>query len=338
MPGQGRCGAGSSGGGLASALDKGPLCCPRLRGNLLGRDIFLLPPLHALSLLRNSCDQDRGRARRHRLLRGAWGAGSPFPKPLSPLAPGGSGTPPVLFWGAVPPLTLLFVAQVEDGGKAALSRRLQPGDELVNISGTPLYGSRQEALILIKGSYRTLKMIVRRLAALRVGGAEGVVVPRVGGLHLLRGLAGAWWCPCLHPSLEVPCAGMGWGQPHHGCQHPMVSGGSPTQCATSAAGAVWRARHPLAGRYPQVWPLLSLPACLRAAGLGKEGEAGLGSAVVSTTSPPPNLHPLPGCILTGLQQHPGAEAAQGTGCHGAVLGLSSIHGEFEGSGGEGPLC
>ncbi|XP_037978703.1 protein Shroom4 isoform X2 [Motacilla alba alba] len=51
---------------------------------------------------------------------------------------------------------------VEDGGKAALSRRLQPGDELVNISGTPLYGSRQEALILIKGSYRTLKMVVRR--------------------------------------------------------------------------------------------------------------------------------------------------------------------------------
>ncbi|XP_055583617.1 protein Shroom4 isoform X2 [Falco cherrug] len=56
----------------------------------------------------------------------------------------------------------LIVSKVEDGGKAALSHRLQPGDELVNISGTPLYGSRQEALILIKGSYRTLKMIVRR--------------------------------------------------------------------------------------------------------------------------------------------------------------------------------
>ncbi|XP_009463288.1 PREDICTED: protein Shroom4 [Nipponia nippon] len=74
----------------------------------------------------------------------------------------GSGTPCGVFWGAVPPLTPLSVTQVEDGGKAALSRQLQPGDELVNISGTPLYGSRQEALILIKGSYRTLKMIVRR--------------------------------------------------------------------------------------------------------------------------------------------------------------------------------
>ncbi|XP_041340724.1 protein Shroom4 isoform X4 [Pyrgilauda ruficollis] len=56
----------------------------------------------------------------------------------------------------------LIISKVEDGGKAALSRRLQPGDELVNISGTPLYGSRHEALILIKGSYRTLKMVVRR--------------------------------------------------------------------------------------------------------------------------------------------------------------------------------
>ncbi|XP_067327695.1 protein Shroom4 isoform X2 [Anolis sagrei] len=39
---------------------------------------------------------------------------------------------------------------------------MRSGDELVNINGTPLYGSRQEALILIKGSYRTLKMILRR--------------------------------------------------------------------------------------------------------------------------------------------------------------------------------
>ncbi|KAG6926667.1 shroom family member 4, partial [Chelydra serpentina] len=56
----------------------------------------------------------------------------------------------------------LIVSKVEDGGKAALSRKMRPGDELVNINGTPLYGSRQEALVLIKGSYRTLKMIVRR--------------------------------------------------------------------------------------------------------------------------------------------------------------------------------
>ncbi|XP_060126499.1 protein Shroom4 isoform X1 [Zootoca vivipara] len=56
----------------------------------------------------------------------------------------------------------LVVSKVEDGGKASLSQNMCPGDELVNINGTPLYGSRQEALILIKGSYRTLKMIIRR--------------------------------------------------------------------------------------------------------------------------------------------------------------------------------
>ncbi|XP_063169813.1 protein Shroom4 [Candoia aspera] len=56
----------------------------------------------------------------------------------------------------------LIVSKVEDGGKAALSQKMCSGDELVNINGTPLYGSRQEALILIKGSYRTLKMIIRR--------------------------------------------------------------------------------------------------------------------------------------------------------------------------------
>lgn len=60
-------------------------------------------------------------------------------------------------------LSILFsTIQIEDGGKAALSQKMRTGDELVNINGTPLYGSRQEALILIKGSFRTLKLIVRR--------------------------------------------------------------------------------------------------------------------------------------------------------------------------------
>ncbi|XP_057198107.1 protein Shroom4 isoform X2 [Triplophysa rosa] len=52
--------------------------------------------------------------------------------------------------------------QIEEGGKAALCKKLRVGDELVNINGSALYGSRQEALILIKGSYRILKIIVRR--------------------------------------------------------------------------------------------------------------------------------------------------------------------------------
>ncbi|XP_041926132.1 protein Shroom4 isoform X1 [Alosa sapidissima] len=56
----------------------------------------------------------------------------------------------------------LIITKIEDGGKAAQTKKLRVGDELININGSPLYGSRQEALILIKGSYRTLKIIVRR--------------------------------------------------------------------------------------------------------------------------------------------------------------------------------
>ncbi|KAJ8416761.1 hypothetical protein AAFF_G00326390 [Aldrovandia affinis] len=56
----------------------------------------------------------------------------------------------------------LIITKMEDGGKAAQCKKLRVGDELVNINGSALYGSRQEALILIKGSYRILKMVVRR--------------------------------------------------------------------------------------------------------------------------------------------------------------------------------
>lgn len=65
------------------------------------------------------------------------------------------------------PPTCVFASpprQIEDGGKAALCKKLKVGDELININGSALYGSRQEALILIKGSYRILKLTVRRWA------------------------------------------------------------------------------------------------------------------------------------------------------------------------------
>ncbi|KAG9478079.1 hypothetical protein GDO78_013204 [Eleutherodactylus coqui] len=60
----------------------------------------------------------------------------------------------------------LLISKIEDGGKAAKSEKIEVGDELVNINGTPLHGSRQEALILIKGSYKILKMIVKRRSVL----------------------------------------------------------------------------------------------------------------------------------------------------------------------------
>uniref|UniRef100_A0A8C5GA45 Shroom family member 4 n=1 Tax=Gouania willdenowi TaxID=441366 RepID=A0A8C5GA45_GOUWI len=52
----------------------------------------------------------------------------------------------------------LIITKIEDGGKADHCKKLKVGDELININGSALYGSRQEALILIKGSYRILKL------------------------------------------------------------------------------------------------------------------------------------------------------------------------------------
>ncbi|XP_070688148.1 protein Shroom2 isoform X2 [Pempheris klunzingeri] len=50
---------------------------------------------------------------------------------------------------------------VEEGSKAA-AVSLQVGDELVNINEIPLSGYRQEAICLVKGSHKTLSLVVRR--------------------------------------------------------------------------------------------------------------------------------------------------------------------------------
>ncbi|MBN3303073.1 SHRM2 protein, partial [Amia calva] len=51
--------------------------------------------------------------------------------------------------------------RVEEGSKAA-SVRLQAGDEIVGINEVPLSGYRQEAICLVKGSHRTLTLVVKR--------------------------------------------------------------------------------------------------------------------------------------------------------------------------------
>nr|XP_046248519.1 protein Shroom2 isoform X2 [Scatophagus argus] len=50
---------------------------------------------------------------------------------------------------------------VEEGSKAA-AVSLQVGDELVNINEIPLSGYRQEAICLVKGSHKTLSLVVKR--------------------------------------------------------------------------------------------------------------------------------------------------------------------------------
>ncbi|RVE74159.1 hypothetical protein OJAV_G00038460 [Oryzias javanicus] len=55
----------------------------------------------------------------------------------------------------------LIITKVEEGSKAA-AVCLQVGDELVNINKIPLSGYRQEAICLVKGSHKTLSLVVRR--------------------------------------------------------------------------------------------------------------------------------------------------------------------------------
>ncbi|KAJ8402131.1 hypothetical protein AAFF_G00373660 [Aldrovandia affinis] len=55
----------------------------------------------------------------------------------------------------------LIISKVEEGGKADLLQHpLQPGDQVVNINEVELSGSRQEAISLVKGSYKTLRLTV----------------------------------------------------------------------------------------------------------------------------------------------------------------------------------
>ncbi|KAK9532931.1 hypothetical protein VZT92_010289 [Zoarces viviparus] len=57
----------------------------------------------------------------------------------------------------------LIISKVEEGGKAdSLEQPLLAGDEIIIINDVELTGYRQEAIALVKGSYKTLQLTVRR--------------------------------------------------------------------------------------------------------------------------------------------------------------------------------
>ncbi|XP_070706371.1 protein Shroom3 [Pempheris klunzingeri] len=57
----------------------------------------------------------------------------------------------------------LIISKVEEGGKAdTVERPLMVGDEIITINEVELSGFRQEAIALVKGSYKTLQLTVRR--------------------------------------------------------------------------------------------------------------------------------------------------------------------------------
>ncbi|XP_066089372.1 protein Shroom3 isoform X2 [Saccopteryx bilineata] len=67
----------------------------------------------------------------------------------------------------------LIISKIEEGGKADLvSSKLQAGDEVVHINEVVLSSSRREAVSLVKGSYKTLRLVVRRDARADPGPAD----------------------------------------------------------------------------------------------------------------------------------------------------------------------
>ncbi|XP_037002939.2 protein Shroom3 isoform X2 [Artibeus jamaicensis] len=67
----------------------------------------------------------------------------------------------------------LIISKIEEGGKAdSVSSRLQAGDEVLHINEVVLSSSRREAVSLVKGSYKTLRLVVRRDACVDPGPAD----------------------------------------------------------------------------------------------------------------------------------------------------------------------
>ncbi|KAM9041705.1 protein Shroom2 isoform 2-T2 [Megaptera novaeangliae] len=56
----------------------------------------------------------------------------------------------------------LVITKIEEGSKAAAVDKLLAGDEIIGINDIGLSGFRQEAICLVKGSHKTLKLVVKR--------------------------------------------------------------------------------------------------------------------------------------------------------------------------------
>ena len=64
--------------------------------------------------------------------------------------------------GSIGENTARLWACIEEGSKAAAVDKLLAGDEIVGINDVGLSGFRQEAICLVKGSHKTLKLVVKR--------------------------------------------------------------------------------------------------------------------------------------------------------------------------------
>ncbi|XP_012585690.1 PREDICTED: protein Shroom2 [Condylura cristata] len=97
---------------------------------------------------------------------------------------------------------------IEEGSKAAAVDKLLAGDEIVGINDVGLSGFRQEAICLVKGSHKTLKLVVKRRSELSW---------RPHSWHATK------FCDGPPEAVMVPFAPAGGGPSWHGRHHASSS-------------------------------------------------------------------------------------------------------------------
>ncbi|KAM6292783.1 protein Shroom2 isoform 1-T1 [Porphyrio hochstetteri] len=112
----------------------------------------------------------------------------------------------------------LIITKIEDGSKAAAVDKLLAGDEIVGINDVGLSGFRQEAICLVKGSHKTLKLVVKRRndVACRPHSWHATKFtesqPETATSHLSSSNAGASWHSRYHASCSSHDLSNSWDQ------------------------------------------------------------------------------------------------------------------------------
>ncbi|KAM6309912.1 protein Shroom2 isoform 1-T1 [Podargus strigoides] len=113
----------------------------------------------------------------------------------------------------------LIITKIEDGSKAAAVDKLLAGDEIVGINDVGLSGFRQEAICLVKGSHKTLKLVVKRRNDLACRPHSWHATkftesqPEAATSHLSSSSACASWHSRYHASCSSHDLSNSWDQP-----------------------------------------------------------------------------------------------------------------------------
>ncbi|XP_037324715.2 protein Shroom2 isoform X2 [Pungitius pungitius] len=127
----------------------------------------------------------------------------------------------------------LLITKVEEGSKAS-AVSLQVGDELININEIPLSGFRQEAICLVKGSHKTLSLVVKR--NMKMVDIVALKMPSENDVHVARSFLTKILRSSMRRSEPIS-------RPHSWHATKFNESQSQTAKAQSPPTQVWHARH-----------------------------------------------------------------------------------------------